>query len=91
MEPYQVVKTLLRTEKGTFLAPENKYLFKVDIRANKILIRKAIEEIYKVKVKNVRTVIVSGKMKRLRFHEGRTPSWKKAIVQLKEGSQIATT
>ena len=88
MTSYQVIKTLLRTEKGTAMAPENKYLFKVDLKANKILIRKAVEEIYKVEVQGVRTATVLGKMKRLRFREGRAPSWKKAIVTLKEGHKI---
>lgn len=88
MTPYQVIKTLLRTEKGTAMAPENKYLFKVDLKANKILIRTAVEEIYKVKVKGVHTATLLGKLKRIRFREGRTPSWKKAIVTLKEGHKI---
>ena len=88
MKPYEVIKTLLRTEKGTLMASENKYLFKVDLKANKLLVRRAVEEIYKVEVKGVRTAIVQGKLKRLRFREGRTPSWKKAIVTLKEGHKI---
>ena len=88
MKPYDIIQKLLRTEKGTFLASQNKYLFKVDLRANKILVRKAVEDIYKVKVKEVQTAVIQGKMKRLRFQEGRAPSWKKAIVTLKEGHKI---
>lgn len=90
MDPYQVIKTLLRTEKGTAIAKDNKYLFKVDLKANKVSVRKAIEEIYKVKVKHVRTAIVQGKRKRLRYHVGWTSSWKKAIVTLREGNKIDT-
>ena len=89
MTPYETVQKLLRTEKGTALALVNQYLFRVDTAANKILIRKAVEEIYRVKVKRVRTAMVHGKRKRLRFRqEGRTRSWKKAIVTLAEGHTI---
>ncbi len=91
MTSYQIVKGLLRTEKGTGMALQNKYLFKVDRQANKISIRKAVEEIYKVDVVSVQTMIVPGRMKRLRAQEGRTPSWKKAIVSLKTGQQIQLT
>ena len=88
MNPYDVIQKLLRTEKGTMMAPQNKYLFRVNLKANKILVRKAVEEIYHVKVKEVQTAVMQGKMKRVRFQEGRTPSWKKAIVTLKEGQKI---
>ena len=88
MNPYDVIQKLLRTEKGTMLAPQNKYLFRVDLKANKILVRQAVEEIYHVKVKEVQTAVMQGKMKRVRFQEGRTPSWKKAVVTLKEGQKI---
>ena len=88
MNPYDVIQKLLRTEKGTMTVPLNKYLFKVDLRANKILVRKAVEEIYKVKVKHVQTAVFQGKLKRVRVQEVRTPSWKKAIVTLKEGQKI---
>ena len=88
MNPYDVIQKLLRTEKGTMMAPQNKYLFRVSLKANKILVRKAVEEIYKVKVKDVQTAVFQGKLKRVRVQEGRTPSWKKAIVTLKEGQKI---
>ncbi len=88
MNAYDVIQKLLRTEKGTMLTPYNKYLFKVDLKANKILVRKAVEEIYKVKVKNVHTAVFQGKLKKVRSQEGRTPSWKKAIITLKEGHKI---
>ena len=70
------------------IALHNQYLFLVDPQANKIQIRKALEEIYKVKVDSVNTIRGQGKLKRVRFHEGRKPSWKKAIVTLKEGHKI---
>jgi len=88
---YDIVKTLIRTEKGTVLESERKYLFQVDRRSTKIDIRKAIESIYKVKVQDVNTIIVPGKKKRVRQALGRTPDWKKAVVTLKQGSKIEVT
>jgi len=86
---YEVIKSPLITEKATKLAKFNQYVFWVDKQANKIEIKKAIEEIYNVKVKKVRTINMKGKTKRIRWgQEGKTSSWKKAIVTLKEGYQI---
>lgn len=87
-DAYSVVKTLIRTEKGTTLQTLNKYLFCVANDANKIEIKKAIEEIFKVRVASVNTLFVRGKKKRVRYKEGMTPDWKKAIVSLKEGHKI---
>ena len=87
-EPYSVIKSLLQTEKGTSLGVLNKYLVHVDKRANKIEIKNAIEKIYSVKVKSVNTVNVRGKKKKVRYIQGRTPDWKKAIVTLHEGHKI---
>lgn len=91
MTCYDVVKTLIRTEKGTMLEPERKYLFHVAKNSNKIEIKKAVEEIYKVKIQAVNTSIVSGKLKRVRQEQGRTTPWKKAIVTLQEGQKIEVT
>ncbi len=91
MIAYDAIKTLIRTEKGTFLEPLRKYLFAVSSRATKIDIKRAVEEIYKVKVQAVNITIVSGKQKRVRQQLGRTPDWKKAIVTLREGSKIEVT
>ncbi|MDP8264352.1 MAG: 50S ribosomal protein L23 [Candidatus Aceula lacicola] len=88
---YDIVKTLIRTEKGTVLELERKYLFQVDRRSTKVDIRRAIESIYKVKVQDVNTIVVPGKKKRVRQALGRTPDWKKAVVTLKEGSKIEVT
>ncbi len=85
---YTIVRTLLRTEKGTTQAKENKYLFSVERDANKIEIRKAVEDIYKVKVQGVNTVNMPGKLKRVRSVQGHTPDWKKAVVTLKTGHKI---
>ena len=87
-DPHDVVKSLIRTEKGADILRRNKYLFWVDAHANKIEIKKAVKEIYKVEVTAVNTMMVKGKMKRVRYKEGLTPDWKKAVVTLKEGSKI---
>ncbi|MDP8236952.1 MAG: 50S ribosomal protein L23 [Candidatus Erginobacter occultus] len=77
------------TEKGTVLQEKNnQYLFRVTPRSNKIQIREAVEKIFKVTVTSVRTVTVHGKMRRMGRTQGRKPSWKKAIVTLKEGETI---
>lgn len=88
---HDIIKNMIRTEKGTELLIHNKYLFKVDRAANKIEIKKAVEEIYKVSVDNVRVMTIRGKKKRVRFREGMTSSWKKAIVTLKPDNRIEVT
>jgi len=89
--PYDTVISLMRTEKGTDLLPLNKYIFLVDMKANKFQIKEAVEQIYKVKVTKVNVSLVSGKAKRVRHQLGRTSDWKKAIVTLKEGNSIEVT
>ena len=85
---HDVVKGLLRTEKGGNLMSFSKYLFWVSKDSNKVEIKKAVEDIYKVKVNNVNTLTVKGKPKRVRYAMGKTSDWKKAIVSLKEGEKI---
>jgi len=85
---YDIIKSMLRTEKSTRFEPEGKYLFLVDISANKIQIKRAVEEIYKVKVRDVNTLISAGKLRKVRYQLGKTPDFKKAIVTLKEGQKI---
>ncbi|MEN3043835.1 MAG: 50S ribosomal protein L23 [Candidatus Hydrothermales bacterium] len=88
--PYDIIISPLITEKGTFLREKsNYYIFKVRKDANKKEIKWAIENLYKVKVEKVRTLNVKSKPKRLRHRlYGRTSSWKKAYVKLKEGETI---
>ncbi len=88
---YDIVKNLVRTEKGTMIEPQRKYVFQVATNANKIAVRKAVEEIYKVKVEAVNTSTVPGKLKRVRQEQGKTTPWKKAVVTLKEGHKIEVT
>lgn len=90
---YDIVKQILRTEKGTRMLEDNKYLFRVAMEANKIQIKQAVEDIYNVTVLKVNTATMYGKWRRIRYQEGKTPDWKKAIVTLKKGDkiEIATT
>jgi large subunit ribosomal protein L23 len=79
----------LMTEKISNLQEtEGKVAFMVDRNANKIEIRKAVEEKFNVKVKKVATINMKGKVKRLGRFEGRRSHWKKAIVTLREGFKI---
>ncbi len=85
---YDILKALVRTEKWTSLESQRKYTFRVSEDATKIDIKRAVEEIYKVKVQDVNTTAVQGKLKRVRFKAGYTTGWKKAIVTLNEGQKI---
>ncbi len=76
------------TEKSSKLVSQNKYFFKVHTHASKGQIKKAVEEIYNVKVLKVNTVHGFGKWKRVRIQPGKTSDYKKAIVTLKEGQKI---
>jgi large subunit ribosomal protein L23 len=86
-----IIKSILRTEKSTTYEPLGQYLFLVNKAANKIQIKQAVEEIYKVKVKSVNSFISAGKLKKVRYQLGKTPDYKKAVVTLKEGQKIITT
>ena len=83
------IEALHITEKGTQLAGLNKYLFKVDPSANKIEIKQAVENFFKVKVVKVNTMNYTGKKRRERtLHYGKKPDWKRAVVTLREGDKI---
>lgn len=86
MDSRSIIKKLQVTEKGTALQEKNQYYFKVDPRANKIQIRKAVEELFGVKVARVNTMRYEGKLKRERSTRyGRRANWKRAVVTLREG------
>ena len=89
--PHDVAKGMIRTEKGSIMQALNKYLFWVEKGANKIEIKQAIQDINKVKVDKVNTIMMRGKLKRVRYAVGKTSDWKKAVVTLKEGSKIDVT
>ena len=86
---WEVIKKPLITEKGTSLTSAlNRYVFEVATEANRTEIKDAVEVLFKVKVKDVRTLIVHGKTKMYRRTIGKRPNWKKAYVTLKEGHKI---
>ena len=82
-----IIKPIV-SEKSMDQLADRKYTFKVAMNANKIEIKKAVEEIFKVEVEKVTTLNVMGKMKRVGVHQGKTPDWKKAIVKLKGSKTI---
>jgi large subunit ribosomal protein L23 len=90
MNPYSVIQAPVISEKATDQNTGfNKVTFRVDPRATKQQIKSAVEKIYpKVKVTGVCTLNVAGKKKRLRNQQGYTAGWKKAVVQLAEGSKV---
>lgn len=88
----QIIKKVLITEKGTSLQEQNKFMFSVHPNANKIEIRKAVEEHFGVTVISVNTMNYEGKRKRMRSAKyGKRSDWKRAIVTLKEGETIDVT
>jgi large subunit ribosomal protein L23 len=91
MNAQDVIKTVRVTEKGTTQSDKfNQYTVVADRRANKVQIRQAVQELFKVKVVSVNTVNVMGKMRRKRtINAGYDSDWKKAIVTLKEGDKIS--
>jgi len=85
---YQILKAPHITEKTTNLAEKNQYVFRVWQKANKNEIKKAIENLYKVKVMDVKIINVPAKRRRLGRISGWRKGYKKAIVRLKEGQKI---
>ena len=86
---YGVIKKPILTEKTTLQKEEgNKVTFEVDRRANKIEVKQAVEHIFRVKVIDVHTMMMRGKVKRVGRFSGKRPDWKKAIVSLKPGEQL---
>jgi large subunit ribosomal protein L23 len=97
MDPRTVIIRPVVSEKSYALLAANKYTFRIDERANKTQVRKAVEEIFGVRVEEVRTVNVKPKPKRRGWTAGKRRRWKKAIVtlhpedsiELFEGQEIA--
>ncbi len=88
-----IIQKPVVTEKSTALKEDfNRYVFRVEVKANKRQIKKAVEELFEVKVKDVRTAVIRGKrsvvMNRKGRFEGYRPNWKKAYVTLAEGDKI---
>ena len=91
MDAYDIIIKPLLSEKSYATIPDKKYTFVVNINANKIQIKQAVEQIFKVKIKSVNTLIVKGKEKTQNTKNGRsvgrTSDYKKAIVQLSKESK----
>ena len=84
---YDIIIKPVMSEKSYESIQSKKYTFVVDKRATKTQIKNAIEEIFKVDVESVNTINARGKLKRQGKYEGMTPSYKKAIIQLKKDSK----
>ncbi len=94
MKPEEIIVAPIVTEKSNDLLQEGKYTFKVNKKATKVEIAKAVEKLFEVKVLKVNTMNVNGKKKRVGYHVGKTSDWKKAIVTIdtnpEETSYLAT-
>ena len=87
---YDIIKRPIITEKSSGLVDKLQYTFEVAVDANKVEIKKAVEEIFNVKVVAIRTVNVHRKAKRVQRYEGYKSAYKKAIVRLAPGQTIAS-
>lgn len=86
---YDVIKKPCLTEKGMALQEtDNQIVVKVHRNANKIEIKKAVEQLFNVKADKVRTASMHGKQKRMGYHSGRRADWKKAYISIAEGHRI---
>jgi large subunit ribosomal protein L23 len=88
-DPYKIVIRPIITEKTTWLKEKNREVcFEVDPRANKSEIKKAAEQLFKIKVERVRIQNKRGKKRRVGRSEGKKKDWKKAYIKLKEGEKM---
>ena len=82
MTAHDVIIAPVITEKSNLDMAEGKYTFRVNKSSSKTEVKKAVEELFNVKVVSVNTVSMPGKEKRMGVHSGKTPDWKKAIVKI---------
>lgn len=88
-DPYTIILRPVITEKSTWLKEVNREIcFAVASHANKIEIKEATEQLFKVKVESVHIVKKKGKLRRVGRSEGKTKDWKKAYVKLKKGEKM---
>ena len=87
MTSYDIIRKPIITENSMDMMADRKYTFEVAKEANKIEIKKAVEELFGVKVEKVTTMVVLGKIKRMGANSGKRPDWKKAVVKLTESSK----
>jgi large subunit ribosomal protein L23 len=85
---YDIIKKPIVTEKSSGLVEKLQYTFEVDVNSNKVEIKQAIENLFNVKVEEIRTVNVHRKPKRLQKYNGFKAAYKKAIVRLAKGQTI---
>lgn len=88
LHPYAVLIRPIITEKSTILASQDKYVFEVDLRANKAQIKEAVQLAFNVRVADVNTITMKGKPRRFGRRVVHRPNWKKAIVTLVPGDKI---
>lgn len=88
IHPYAVLLRPIITEKTTVLTGADKYVFEVDLRANKNQIKEAVQVAFNVRVMEVNTMVMKGKPKRFGRRVTNRPDWKKAIVTLVQGDKI---
>jgi large subunit ribosomal protein L23 len=91
VKAYDTILSPVITEKGTLLSERNQVMFKVAMNATKPGIKAAVEQLFKVKVKAVNTLIVKGKEKRFKGVKGRRADVKKAVITLEAGHRIDVT
>ncbi len=87
MTAYEIIKRPIVTEQSMDQMADRKYTFEVATSANKIEIKKAVEEIFGVEVEKVTTINMDGKVKRMGMNIGKRANWKKAVVKLTEKSK----
>lgn len=87
MTNHDIIRRPIVTEKSMASMSEKKYTFVVDIHANKVMIKRVVEDVFGVKVEDVKTARFIGKTKRVGVHVGKRPDYKKAIVKLAESSK----
>ena len=85
---YNIVIAPIITEKATKISEKNQYVFKVKIDSNKKEIKQAIEKLFKVKIKNIKTIKIKGKTKIFKGTKGRRSDYKKAIICLNKGENL---
>ena len=89
MTAHDIIIAPVITEKSNMDMAEGKYTFRVAKNASKTEVKKAVEELFNVKVVAVNTVSMPGKVKRMGVHSGKTPDWKKAIVKLNVAGDVS--
>ena len=87
MTAYEIIKRPIVTEQSMDQMADRKYTFEVNPSANKIEIKKAVEEIFGVTVEKVTTMNMDGKVKRIGMNIGKRADWKKAVVKITEESK----